>query len=464
MENKKNILEIFIIISIFAIIFMIGRVYVYYNTHLETPNILTSSINTLIDKSIYISIDLLKKIEFLNLEFSDNIENQKINLILTKPYILFLILIPIIIFLYLVLKCIPLLINRESNKVSFIFILSVLLIVFIYTQFFTHIKYPKIIRDFRKNVENLIENAEYKNAFLLIYTNNTLEYLTREYNIKQILYSDIMNSITKSFRVMTNIDLMYRNYNFIYDEMIPIYSNTLVQINNKEKEYFEKANKYIIYDLYQNKYKNLEISFKKYIEQLVRLEQYYTAYNIISTNIVNIPRNIDLYIKKDAYLNIATNSLNKLILISKDTINTQNYQYIYTNVINSIEYSINELDKIIVEESKNNYKNIVKLKKEVSEIKLIFNNTITQIDIQRHRYLEKLIQEIDKMNRNKLLYRDKMTEKLEEVYHYSKSIVIENRMPIIKYLSYVKDVSKKSYHQVWEEVRNLYKRELETSL
>ena len=355
----------------------------------------------------------------------------------------------------------------QMNKKLIILIATIipLIIVLSFYLYFENLPKRKIIK-FQKNVEELLKENKYKEAFVFIYSNKDINKLKISNEIKIKEYNNLITSMIDKLYFLYGGKINYGNYNLIYKTIIPIYSHASNQINQiSEKEIYDKYKARKIINLFINKqYVYLQENVDEEINYLLDIEEYKFAYNRLSKNenLINAPNNIKFEIQKEEYINIINKAMNKLEKISFNKIDTEKYKFIYQNILIAYENSMIKLNDIKNFYSINNRMNNIEIEisSDMRKINLRFNNIMKSIDLQRHKYLETLINNIDKMNNSK--YTNELESKINEIYHYSKRYVAENRMPIMKYVNLDKDITKKSYHDLWEYIGKIYKRELKS--
>ena len=355
----------------------------------------------------------------------------------------------------------------QMNKKLIILIATIipLIIVLSFYLYFENLPKRKIIK-FQKNVEELLKENKYKEAFVFIYSNKDIGKLKISNEIKIKEYNNLITSMIDKLYFLYGGKINYGNYNLIYKTIIPIYSHASNQINQiSEKEIYDKYKARKIINLFINKqYVYLQENVDEEINYLLDIEEYKFAYNRLSKNenLINAPNNIKFEIQKEEYINIINKAMNKLEKMSFNKIDTEKYKFIYQNILIAYENSMIKLNDIKNFYSINNRMNNIEIEisSDMRKINLRFNNIMKSIDLQRHKYLETLINNIDKMNNSK--YTNELESKINEIYHYSKRYVAENRMPIMKYVNLDKDITKKSYHDLWEYIGKIYKRELKS--
>ena len=355
----------------------------------------------------------------------------------------------------------------QMNKKLIILIATIipLIIVLSFYLYFENLPKRKIIK-FQKNVEELLKENKYKEAFVFIYSNKDINKLKISNEIKIKEYNNLITSMIDKLYFLYGGKINYGNYNLIYKTIIPIYSHASNQINQiSEKEIYDKYKARKIINLFINKqYVYLQENVDEEINYLLDIEEYKFAYNRLSKNenLINAPNNIKFEIQKEEYINIINKAMNKLEKMSFNKIDTEKYKFIYQNILIAYENSMIKLNDIKNFYSINNRMNNreIEISSDMRKINLRFNNIMKSIDLQRHKYLETLINNIDKMNNSK--YTNELESKINEIYHYSKRYVAENRMPIMKYVNLDKDITKKSYHDLWEYIGKIYKRELKS--
>lgn len=355
----------------------------------------------------------------------------------------------------------------QMNKKLIILIATIipLIIVLSFYLYFENLPKRKIIK-FQKNVEELLKENKYKEAFVFIYSNKDINKLKISNEIKIKEYNNLITSMIDKLYFLYGGKINYGNYNLIYKTIIPIYSHASNQINQiSEKEIYDKYKARKIINLFINKqYVYLQENVDEEINYLLDIEEYKFAYDRLSKNenLINAPNNIKFEIQKEEYINIINKAMNKLEKMSFNKIDTEKYKFIYQNILIAYENSMIKLNDIKNFYSINNRMNNreIEISSNMRKINLRFNNIMKSIDLQRHKYLETLINNIDKMNNSK--YTNELESKINEIYHYSKRYVAENRMPIMKYVNLDKDITKKSYHDLWEYIGKIYKRELKS--
>lgn len=355
----------------------------------------------------------------------------------------------------------------QMNKKLIILIATIipLIIVLSFYLYFENLPKRKIIK-FQKNVEELLKENKYKEAFVFIYSNKDINKLKISNEIKIKEYNNLITSMIDKLYFLYGGKINYGNYNLIYKTIIPIYSHASNQISQiSEKEIYDKYKARKIINLFINKqYVYLQENVDEEINYLLDIEEYKFAYNRLSKNenLINAPNNIKFEIQKEEYINIINKAMNKLEKMSFNKIDTEKYKFIYQNILIAYENSMIKLNDIKNFYSINNRMNNIEIEisSDMRKINLRFNNIMKSIDLQRHKYLETLINNIDKMNNSK--YSNELESKINEIYHYSKRYVAENRMPIMKYVNLDKDITKKSYHDLWEYIGKIYKRELKS--
>lgn len=355
----------------------------------------------------------------------------------------------------------------QMNKKLIILIATIipLIIVLSFYLYFENLPKRKIIK-FQKNVEELLKENKYKEAFVFIYSNKDINKLKISNEIKIKEYNNLITSMIDKLYFLYGGKINYGNYNLIYKTIIPIYSHASNQISQiSEKEIYDKYKARKIINLFINKqYVYLQENVDEEINYLLDIEEYKFAYNRLSKNenLINAPNNIKFEIQKEEYINIINKAMNKLEKMSFNKIDTEKYKFIYQNILIAYENSMIKLNDIKNFYSINNRMNNreIEISSDMRKINLRFNNIMKSIDLQRHKYLETLINNIDKMNNSK--YTNELESKINEIYHYSKRYVAENRMPIMKYVNLDKDITKKSYHDLWEYIGKIYKREFKS--
>lgn len=355
----------------------------------------------------------------------------------------------------------------QMNKKLIILIATIipLIIVLSFYLYFENLPKRKIIK-FQKNVEELLKENKYKEAFVFIYSNKDINKLKISNEVKIKEYNNLITSMIDKLYFLYGGKINYGNYNLIYKTIIPIYSHASNQISQiSEKEIYDKYKARKIINLFINKqYVYLQENVDEEINYLLDIEEYKFAYNRLSKNenLINAPNNIKFEIQKEEYINIINKAMNKLEKMSFNKIDTEKYKFIYQNILIAYENSMIKLNDIKNFYSINNRMNNreIEISSDMRKINLRFNNIMKSIDLQRHKYLETLINNIDKMNNSK--YTNELESKINEIYHYSKRYVAENRMPIMKYVNLDKDITKKSYHDLWEYIGKIYKRELKS--
>lgn len=355
----------------------------------------------------------------------------------------------------------------QMNKKLIILIATIipLIIVLSFYLYFENLPKRKIIK-FQKNVEELLKENKYKEAFVFIYSNKDINKLKISNEIKIKEYNNLITSMIDKLYFLYGGKINYGNYNLIYKTIIPIYSHASNQISQiSEKEIYDKYKARKIINLFINKqYVYLQENVDEEINYLLDIEEYKFAYNRLSKNenLINAPNNIKFEIQKEEYINIINKAMNKLEKMSFNKIDTEKYKFIYQNILIAYENSMIKLNDIKNFYSINNRMNNIgiEISSDMRKINLRFNNIMKSIDLQRHKYLETLINNIDKMNNSK--YTNELESKINEIYHYSKRYVAENRMPIMKYVNLNKDITKKSYHDLWEYIGKIYKREFKS--
>ena len=355
----------------------------------------------------------------------------------------------------------------QMNKKLIILIATIipLIIVLSFYLYFENLPKRKIIK-FQKNVEELLKENKYKEAFVFIYSNKDINKLKISNEIKIKEYNNLITSMIDKLYFLYGGKINYGNYNLIYKTIIPIYSHASNQISQiSEKEIYDKYKARKIINLFINKqYVYLQENVDEEINYLLDIEEYKFAYDRLSKNenLINAPNNIKFEIQKEEYINIINKAMNKLEKMSFNKIDTEKYKFIYQNILIAYENSMIKLNDIKNFYSINNRMNNIgiEISSDMRKINLRFNNIMKSIDLQRHKYLETLINNIDKMNNSK--YTNELESKINEIYHYSKRYVAENRMPIMKYVNLDKDITKKSYHDLWEYIGKIYKRELKS--
>lgn len=357
------------------------------------------------------------------------------------------------------------LLQMNKKLIILIAIIIPLIIVLSFYLYFKNSPKRKIIK-FQKNVEELLKENKYKEAFVFIYSNKDINKLKISNEIKIKEYNNLITSMIDKLYFLYGGKISYGNYNLIYKTIIPIYSHASNQISQiSEKEIYDKYKARKIINLFINKqYVYLQENVDEEINYLLDIEEYKFAYNRLSKNenLINAPNNIKFEIQKEEYINIINKAMNKLEKMSFNKIDTEKYQFIYQNILIAYENSMIKLNDIKNFYSINNRMNNIEIEisSDMRKINLRFNNIMKSIDLQRHKYLETLINNIDKMNNSK--YTNELESKINEIYHYSKRYVAENRMPIMKYVNLDKDITKKSYHDLWEYIGKIYKRELKS--
>ena len=357
------------------------------------------------------------------------------------------------------------LLQMNKKLIILIAIIIPLIIVLSFYLYFENLPKRKIIK-FQKNVEELLKENKYKEAFVFIYSNKDIGKLKISNEIKIKEYNNLITSMIDKLYFLYGGKINYGNYNLIYKTIIPIYSHASNQINQiSEKEIYDKYKARKIINLFINKqYVYLQENVDEEINYLLDIEEYKFAYDRLSKNenLINAPNNIKFEIQKEEYINIINKAMNKLEKMSFNKIDTEKYKFIYQNILIAYENSMIKLNDIKNFYSINNRMNNIgiEISLDMRKINLRFNNIMKSIDLQRHKYLETLINNIDKMNNSK--YTNELESKINEIYHYSKRYVAENRMPIMKYVNLDKDITKKSYHDLWEYIAKIYKRELKS--
>lgn len=357
------------------------------------------------------------------------------------------------------------LLQMNKKLIILIAIIIPLIIVLSFYLYFKNSPKRKIIK-FQKNVEELLKENKYKEAFVFIYSNKDINKLKISNEIKIKEYNNLITSMIDKLYFLYGGKISYGNYNLIYKTIIPIYSHASNQISQiSEKEIYDKYKARKIINLFINKqYVYLQENVDEEINYLLDIEEYKFAYNRLSKNenLINAPNNIKFEIQKEEYINIINKAMNKLEKMSFNKIDTEKYKFIYQNILIAYENSMIKLNDIKNFYSINNRMNNreIEISSDMRKINLRFNNIMKSIDLQRHKYLETLINNIDKMNNSK--YTNELESKINEIYHYSKRYVAENRMPIMKYVNLDKDITKKSYHDLWEYIGKIYKRELKS--
>lgn len=357
------------------------------------------------------------------------------------------------------------LLQMNKKLIILIAIIIPLIIVLSFYLYFKNSPKRKIIK-FQKNVEELLKENKYKEAFVFIYSNKDINKLKISNEIKIKEYNNLITSMIDKLYFLYGGKISYGNYNLIYKTIIPIYSHASNQISQiSEKEIYDKYKARKIINLFINKqYVYLQENVDEEINYLLDIEEYKFAYNRLSKNenLINAPNNIKFEIQKEEYINIINKAMNKLEKMSFNKIDTEKYKFIYQNILIAYENSMIKLNDIKNFYSINNRMNNreIEISSNMRKINLRFNNIMKSIDLQRHKYLETLINNIDKMNNSK--YTNELESKINEIYHYSKRYVAENRMPIMKYVNLDKDITKKSYHDLWEYIGKIYKRELKS--
>ena len=355
----------------------------------------------------------------------------------------------------------------QMNKNLIILIATIIpfIIVLSFYLYFENSPKRKIIK-FQKNVEELLKENKYKEAFVFIYSNKDINKLKISNEVKIKEYNNLITSMIDKLYFLYGGKINYGNYNLIYKTIIPIYSHASNQISQiSEKEIYDKYKARKIINLFINKqYVYLQENVDEEINYLLDIEEYKFAYNRLykNENLINAPNNIKFEIQKEEYINIINKAMNKLEKMSFNKIDTEKYKFIYQNILIAYENSMIKLNDIKNFYSINNRMNNIgiEISSDMRKINLRFNNIMKSIDLQRHKYLETLINNIDKMNNSK--YTNELESKINEIYHYSKRYVAENRMPIMKYVNLDKDITKKSYHDLWEYIGKIYKRELKS--
>ena len=338
----------------------------------------------------------------------------------------------------------------NKKLISIIAIIISLIIVLSFYLYFENSPKRKIIK-FQKNIDKLLNEDRYKETFAFIYTNKNIDKLSISSEIKIKEYNNLISSMIDKLYFLNGKKINYGNYNLIYKTIIPIYSHASNQINGKEIYDKDKAIKII--NLFKNKqYNYLEENIDEEINRLLNIEEYKAAYYILSKNenLIKAPNNIKSAIEKKEYINIINKTMNKLESMSFDKIDTEKYNFIYQNLLIAYENSMIKLNDI----------KGIEIKPDIKKINLRFNNIMKSIDLQRHKYLEYLISNIDKMNNSK--YTNEVENKINEIYHYSKRYVAENRMPIMKYMNLDKDITRKTYYDLWDDIGKIYKRDMQS--
>ena len=355
----------------------------------------------------------------------------------------------------------------QMNKKLIILIATIIPLIIVLSFYLYFENSPKIkIIKFQKNVKELLKENKYKEAFVFIYSNKDINKLKISNEIKIKEYNNLITSMIDKLYFLYGGKISYGNYNLIYKTIIPIYSHASNQINQiSEKEIYDKYKARKIINLFINKqYVYLQKNVDEEINYLLDIEEYKFAYDRLSKNenLINAPNNIKFEIQKEEYINIINKAMNKLEKMSFNKIDTEKYKFIYQNILIAYENSMIKLNDIKNFYSINNRMNNreIEISSDMRKINLRFNNIMKSIDLQRHKYLETLIDNIDKMNNSK--YTNELESKINEIYHYSKRYVAENRMPIMKYVNLDKDITKKSYHDLWEYIGKIYKRELKS--
>ena len=355
----------------------------------------------------------------------------------------------------------------QMNKKLIILIATIIPLIIVLSFYLYFENSPKIkIIKFQKNVKELLKENKYKEAFVFIYSNKDIGKLKISNEIKIKEYNNLITSMIDKLYFLYGGKISYGNYNLIYKTIIPIYSHASNQINQiSEKEIYDKYKARKIINLFINKqYVYLQKNVDEEINYLLDIEEYKFAYDRLSKNenLINAPNNIKFEIQKEEYINIINKAMNKLEKMSFNKIDTEKYKFIYQNILIAYENSMIKLNDIKNFYSINNRMNNreIEISSDMRKINLRFNNIMKSIDLQRHKYLETLIDNIDKMNNSK--YTNELESKINEIYHYSKRYVAENRMPIMKYVNLDKDITKKSYHDLWEYIGKIYKRELKS--
>ena len=224
------------------------------------------------------------------------------------------------------------------NKKLIILIATIipLIIVLSFYLYFKNSPKRKIIK-FQKNVEELLKENKYKEAFVFIYSNKDINKLKISNEIKIKEYNNIITSMIDKLYFLYGGKISYGNYNLIYKTIIPIYSHASNQINQiSEKEIYDKYKARKIINLFINKqYVYLQENVDEEINYLLDIEEYKFAYNRLSKkeNLINAPNNIKFEIQKEEYINIINKAMNKLEKMSFNKIDTKKYKFIYQNIL-----------------------------------------------------------------------------------------------------------------------------------
>ncbi|TXJ33334.1 hypothetical protein [Brachyspira aalborgi] len=215
------------------------------------------------------------------------------------------------------------------NKKLIILIATIipLIIVLSFYLYFENLPKRKIIK-FQKNVEELLKENKFKEAFVFIYSNKDINKLKISNEIKIKEYNNLITSMIDKLYFLYGGKINYGNYNLIYKTIIPIYSYASNQINQiSEKEIYDKYKARKIINLFINKqYVYLQENVDEEINYLLDIEEYKFAYDRLSKNenLINAPNNIKFEIQKEEYINIINKAMNKLEKMSFNKIDTEN--------------------------------------------------------------------------------------------------------------------------------------------
>ncbi len=475
-------------------IFVIGSIiflglYLFVRLRGVTTN--TAGMPAIISNAFNFAIGLVRGLSNL---LTLGISEQAITIITTITMLILLIVLLIV--LYLIYSFVPAFISvigiksdKDIRKMSNF--LSCLLSIFVIVFMIGYIETANIddffkIRNYKKEIKTLVKNKDYSHAYDKIGNVNSigLNYIDDKKidNIKNREYKILIDDITNEFVKINKLEMNKENYDYVNNNIISIFDRTL---NSLYTFQFEEPVKLIdkalakirggvstfrdegaihyenVIDEFKN---NIDIKRHLYLETLIK-------------NIENMPKE-EARLKIEEIYHYSTDKNKQLVgnktfknhwdskkaeLMNSKGLNRKAIEY--DNSKETIEILINEFrerNKLTMDRENYNYiyqEIISKYKEAIKDLKgddkkyynEQYENCNKELDEERHKYLEILIKEEIPKIENKY---DKLY-KLEEIYHNS-----NEEFDRKKFIGWMPIFGKLTYKQYWEKVKNDYLKEL----
>ena len=342
------------------------------------------------------------------------------------------------------------------------------------------------IRNYKKEIKTLVKNKDYSHAYDKIGNVNSigLNYIddTKINNIKNREYKILIDDITNEFVKINKLEMNKENYDYVNNNIISIFDRTLHSLYTFQ---FEEPVKLIdkvlakirggvstfrdegaihyenVIDEFKN---NIDIQRHLYLETLIKdienmpkeearlkIEEIYhystdknkqlvgnktfeNHWDIKKAELMNSKGLNRKAIEYDSSKETIEILINEFRERNKLTMDRENYNYIYQEIISKYKETIKDLKGDDKKYYNGQYENCNK-----------------ELDEERHKYLEILIKEEIPKIENKY---DKLY-KLEEIYHNS-----NEEFDRKKFIGWMPIFGKLTYKQYWEKVKNDYLKEL----